>query len=225
MSTIYCRLSYGTLSFRPETISVPSDTLFQVSGLPANKVCELIVAHPQTLAPLAKATIQADGTCRINTNTEPFRDLFEGRKGQRITVLVQIGNATELLANGMVSASYNLLAGDEVPEAPTPDTRFLTDADYRDLASSIAAAQLQASEDTAALTVRLDEQGNALKEKADAVMLAAVTERVNALEKAPAVDEAVLMRVRSFDPATATVDGLWQQVADLSAVLSAILAK
>jgi hypothetical protein len=116
-----------------------------------------------------------------------------------------------------------MLASDDVPPAPAPNTRWLTDSDYRDLASSIAGARLQASEDDAALTVRLDEQAKSLKEKADAATLAAVTERVNALEKKPTIDDAILMRVRAFDANTATVDGLWQQVADLSTILSAIL--
>lgn len=223
MSTIYCRLSYGSLSFRPETLAVPSEVTFEVSGLPAGRQCDLIIAEPRKLTPLASAQITAAGRCTINTNTDAFRALFSGDHFNAKTVLVQIGTPSELLASGLVVARWNMLASDDVPPAPAPNTRWLTDADYRDLASSIAGAKLQASEDVAALTVRLDEQAKSLKDKADAATLAAVTERVNALEKKPTIDEAILMRVRAFDANTATVDGLWQQVADLSTILSALV--
>ena len=119
-----------------------------------------------------------------------------------------------------------MLASDDVPPAPAPNTRWLTDADYRDLNSRLVAALDACRGQNEALTHQLEALEDAVDEKATRAALEDLCSRVDVLAVPPSVDEVIVDRVTAFNAATATADQLWQQVADLSVVvLAAVLKK
>lgn len=223
MATIACRITSGTLTLRPEVIAVPSEVTFAVSGLPAGQACDLLIADPQTHTVLASAAVSADGAVTVNTNTTPFRALFAGDRGAHRHVIIQIGTPSQLFAAGIIAARWNMIADDSVPPAPDPETRWLTDADLRDVNSRLDAAIADHQLAVRDFVNVLDDHDRRLGAAASSEDLTALETRIAALEAPPTVDEVVLGRVQDFDPATATIDQLWQQVADLSLVVRALL--